>query len=52
MMEEAAEMGINLIEAGHYSTESAVTELFTDIITRADSDIYVETVDSNMIKVI
>ncbi len=52
MMEEAAEMGINLIEAGHYFTETAVTELFTDIITRADPDIYVETVDSNMIKFI
>ncbi len=52
MMEEAAEMGINLIEAGHYFTETAVTEFFTDIITRQDPDIYVETVDSNMIKVI
>ena len=52
VMEEAAEMGINLIEAGHYFTETAVTELFTDIIARADSDIYVETVDSNMIKII
>ncbi len=52
MMEEAAEMGINLIEAGHYFTERAVTELFTDIITREDPDIYVESIDSNMIKVI
>lgn len=52
MMEEAAELGINLVAAGHYFTESAVTELFTDIITRADSDIYVEIIDSNMIKII
>ncbi len=52
VMEEAGEMGINLIEAGHYFTESYVTELFTDIITRADPDIYVEAVDSNMIKII
>ncbi len=52
MMEEAAELGINLIEAGHYFTECAVTELFTDIITREDPDIYVERVNSNMIKII
>ncbi len=52
MMQEAAEMGINLVAAGHYFTECAVTELFTDIITRADSDIYVEAIDSNMIKTI
>ncbi len=52
MMEEAAEMGINLIEAGHYFTENAITELFTDIITREDPDIYVESIDSNMIKII
>ena len=52
MMEEAAEMGINLIEAGHFFTENPITELFADIITRASSDIYVETVDSNMIRFI
>lgn len=52
MMEEAAELGINLIEAGHYSTECAVTEFFTNVINRADPDIYVESIDSNMIKVI
>lgn len=52
MMEEAAELGINLVTAGHYYTECAVTEFFTDIITRADPDIYVESIDSNMIKII
>ena len=52
MMEDAAELGINLIEAGHYFTEAAVTELFTSIINHADPDVYVEVVDSNMIKVI
>ena len=51
-MEEAAEMGINLITAGHFFTESAVTEYFCEIITRADPGVYVETVDSNMIKII
>ena len=52
MLEEAAEMGINLIEAGHYFTEVMITELFTDIIAREDADIYIEAVDSNMVKFI
>ena len=47
-MEDAPEMGINLIEAGHYFTEFPVTEFLSDLICSIDSDIYVEVADSNM----
>ena len=50
VMAEAAEMGINLIEAGHYFTEQPVTEFFSEIITNLDPDIYVEVADSNMLR--
>ena len=50
VMEDAAEMGINLIEAGHYYTELPITEYFSEIISALDSDIYVEIADSNMIR--
>lgn len=52
VMEEAAEMGINLIEAGHYFTEFPVTSFFRTLITRLDSKAYVEIADSNMIKIL
>ena len=52
VMEEAAEMGINLIEAGHYFTEQPVTNFFSSIINRLDPQIYVEIIDSNMIKLL
>ncbi len=52
VMEEAGEMGINLIEAGHYFTEFPVTEFFASLIVGIDANITVEIEDSNMIKVI
>ena len=52
VMEEAAEMGINLIEAGHYATEFPVTKFFTHIINKIDPKIQVETVGSYMLRVI
>lgn len=52
VMEEAAEMGINLIEAGHYATEFPVTAFFSRLLTRIDSKMYVEVVGSNMLRVI
>ena len=52
VMEEAAEMGINLIEAGHYFTEFPVTSFFRTLITRLDPKAYVEVADSNMIKIL
>ena len=52
VMEEAAELGINLIEAGHYFTELPITERFSDLISAIDANINVEIADSNMIKVL
>ena len=52
VMEEAAEMGINLIEAGHYFTELPITEYFSEIISSLDPDIYTEIADSNMIRTV
>ena len=50
VMEEAADMGINLVEAGHYFTEFPVTSFFRDIITELDFGARIEIADSNMIK--
>ena len=50
MMEEAAEMGINLIEAGHYYTEQPVTDFFRELLLDSDPSLYVEIATSNAIK--
>ena len=50
MMEEASELGINLIEAGHYFTEAPITNYFADLVASFDGNAYIEIVDSNMIK--
>ena len=52
MMEEAAEMGINLIEAGHYFTEQPVTEFFKEILFDFDPSVYAEITYSNLIKIL
>lgn len=52
VMAEAGEMGINLIEAGHFFTEQPVTQFFQTILHRLDSDMYIEIIDSNVIKLI
>ena len=52
VMEEAAEMGINLIEAGHFFTEQPVCAFFKKLINKAAPDIYVEIANSNAIKCI
>ena len=51
-MEDAADMGINLVEAGHYFTEFPVTSFFEKLILEVSDDAYVEIADSNMIKVL
>jgi len=51
VMEEAAEMGINLIEAGHYYTEFPVTSYLADLVSSLDGNAYIEIADSNMIKI-
>ena len=50
VMEEAAEMGINLIEAGHYATEFPVTSFFSHILTKIDPKLTVEIVGSYMLR--
>lgn len=50
VMEEAPEMGINLVEAGHYFTELPVTTFFSSIVSSLDGNAYIEIADSNMIK--
>ena len=52
VMEEAAEMGINLIEAGHYFTENPVTGYLAHLVSSIDGNAYIEIADSNMIKTI
>ena len=50
VMEEASEMGINLIEAGHYYTEFPITSFFAELVSKFDGNAYIEIADSNMIK--
>lgn len=50
VMEEAAEMGINLIEAGHFFTEQPVCTYFKKLVGKAAPDVYVEIANSNVIK--
>jgi len=52
VMAEANEMGINLIEAGHFFTEQPVTSYFQSLLMRMDNNMYVEILDSNVIKLI
>lgn len=52
VMAEAGEMGINLIEAGHFFTEQPVTTFFQSLLMRMDPDMYVEILDSNLIKLV
>ena len=50
VMEEAQEMGINLVEAGHYFTEQPVTGFFYEILTAIDSGLDIEIASSNTIR--
>ena len=52
VMEEASEIGINMIEAGHYATEFPVTEFFASQVSKLDPRAYVEIVGSNMLRII
>ena len=52
VMEEASDMGINLVEAGHYFTEFPVTKFFSSLVSELDGNAYIEIADSNMIKLI
>jgi len=52
VMEEAAELGINLIEAGHYYTEMPVLSFFSELVGSADISLTVDLADSNMIELV
>ena len=51
-MEEAAEMGINLIEAGHYATEFPVTKFFSNLLLKIDPKLTVEIVGSYVLRTV
>jgi len=48
-MTDAPEMGINLIEAGHYYTETHITEFFAELVTEFIPEAEVEEFSSNVI---
>ena len=52
VMEEASDMGINLVEAGHYFTEFPITSYFSSLVCALDGNAYIEIADSNMIKTV
>ncbi len=52
IMEEAPEMGINLVEAGHYHTEAPVLSFLSELVTSCDMSLTVDFADSNIIEVL
>lgn len=50
VMEEAAEMGINLIEAGHYFTEQPICTVLQEMLLSFDPTLTIEVISSNLIK--
>ena len=52
MMVEAEEMGMNMLEAGHFFTEFPVCSYFQSLLIRFDRDMYVEIASSNAIRLI
>lgn len=51
-MEEASEIGINLVEAGHYATEFPVTSFFEKMMRKIDPTLEIEVVGSNMLRIL
>ena len=51
-MTDAPEMGINLIEAGHFYTEDPVLRVFEHYISSADGEIVCDIMYSNTVKAI
>ena len=52
LMEEASELGINLIEAGHYHTEVPVLNFLAELLSSFDMSLTVDFAESNMIEII
>ncbi len=51
-MLDADEMGLNVIEAGHFYTENLVCETIKNIVKNADEKIKIDIFDSNKIQII
>lgn len=51
-MVEAGEMGINMLEAGHFFTEFPVCSFFQSLLMRLDREMYIEIASSNAIRLI
>lgn len=51
-MEDAPEIEMNLIEAGHYATEFPITGFFSHLLNKIDPSLYIEIVGSNMSRLI
>ena len=51
-LEDAKEIGINLVEAGHYFTEVPVLDYLADMVKDADENIEIIFCDSNNIKAV
>lgn len=51
-MEEAAELGINMVEGGHFYTENPVVDGFAGMLSKIDPTLDVQTLDSNIVRTI
>ena len=51
-MEEAPELGINMVEGGHFYTENPVVGGFLEMLLKLDPSLDVQTLDSNIIRTI
>ena len=49
-MEEAPELGINMVEGGHFFTENPVVEGFSNMLLAIDPTLTVQTLDSNIVR--
>ena len=49
-MEDAPELGINLIEGGHYYTEQAVLTFFEELLSLIDPAIMCHSIASNNVR--
>lgn len=50
--EDACDIGLNIVEAGHFYTENPVCNTLSDIVKRLDKNIYTEIYNSNEINFI
>lgn len=51
-MEDAPELGLNMIEGGHFYTENPIADFFSSLIRHADPEIMISSVNSNLLKLL